>query len=121
MRRRRKLLLGLILCGAAVAATLLLSRIGARREVWQGRSVRATENWPSRALEKMNATQADLEIVDRIELLTLDPADLEFDPQGPGFIRLDDLRTSNSQVERARRDELGRLYRQQSECLSAWS
>ena len=111
MRRRPKLLLGLILCGLAVAAILWRSRIGARREVWQGRSVRATASWPHRALEKMNATQIDLGTVDRIEVLTLEPADLGLDPQGLGVTRLRDLQSSDFLVEQARMDESGRLYR----------
>src|SRR4051794_11658343 len=98
MRGRRKLLLGLILCGVVVTAALWLSRIGARREVWQGRSVRATSNWPYRALKKMNAAQANLGTVDRIEIMALDPADLVLDPKGPGVIRLSDLQTSDFQV-----------------------
>lgn len=113
MRGRTKLLLGLILCALAVAAILWRSRIGARREVWRGRSVRATSSWPHRALEKMNATQLDLRTVDRIEILTLEPAALVLDPQGLGATRLGDLRSSDFQVEQARMDELGRLYRLQ--------
>ena len=105
MRRSRKLLLGLIVCGVVLVATFWIRQIVAPEVVWEGRPVRATANWPYRAFEKMTATQVDLGTVDRIEISALDSNYLRLGPQGPGSSRLSDTQSPES------RSELGRIYR----------
>ena len=105
MRRSRKLLLGLILCGVVLAATFWISQIVAPKVVREMRPVRATANWPYRVFEKMTATQVDLGTVDRIEVSALDARNLRLGPHGPGSSRLSDTQSPDSRIE------LGRIYR----------
>jgi hypothetical protein len=100
-----------MLSGLAVAAGLGFWRVGAPRQVWPSRSVRGTPDWHQRVLEKLHAAEVDLETVDRIELLALEPSDIDVDPHGLGTIGLGALSSHNLTAEHARMDELGRRYR----------